>query len=147
MPIIFLVVGIFLGQDLANLSKVVNTTPQTVNQTEIKEVKASLMLDYGDGTIATYNDIELGEDITVFGLLKEVTSENNLEFSYNDKWQEMGIFIESINNVRNDTAADQWWHYWVNNHYAQVAADKYELKDGDIVEWKFVRNQFEMTEK
>lgn len=147
IPIIFLIVGIFLGQDLANLSKIVDTTPQTDIKAQGQAIVASLMLDYGDGRVATYNNIKLEETKTVFELLKKVTSDFNIEFSYSDRYKDLGVFIESIDNVRNDTASDNWWHYWVNNDYADVAADKLELKNGDIVEWKFIRNQFDMEER
>jgi hypothetical protein len=33
------------------------------------------------------------------------------------------------------------WQYWINNTYEPRIASKYFLKPGDIVEWKYVKEQ------
>jgi hypothetical protein len=101
-----------------------------------------LMLDYGNGKIQTFNDIDLNPGQTVFNLLEKVTQEHELEFSFKDYGANLGAFIESINKVRNDPVQDMFWHYWVNNHYAQLGASSYQLTDGDVVMWKYTKSQY-----
>jgi len=134
-------VGFYIGQQqiLAPANK-----PAGVNQQAEQQIQVSLMLDFGNGEIQTFNDIFLEEETTVFELLKKITSENNLEFRYKDYGGELGALIESINNVANDVKANRFWHYWVNNVYAEVGASNYQLKDGDVIEWKYVSNQFNL---
>jgi len=48
----------------------------------------------------------------------------------------MGVFIESINGVKNGTDG-RYWQYWVNDKLGEVAADKKEIKGGDKIEWRF----------
>ena len=146
IPIIFLVIGIFLGQDVANLSKIVNTSSEFNQQIQEEEIVVSLMLDYGDGRVTVDSSVVLSEDRSVFDLLQSVTKNNELEFSYNDQFKDMGIFVESINNVKNDISNDAWWHYWVNNKYGNIAADKLQLQNGDVVEWKFIKDKFKIIE-
>jgi len=141
IPIIFLVIGIFLGQDLANISKYVNNNadkPVTTDQ----QMQVYLMIDYGDDSIAVYNREAISNNQTVFDLLEQVTTKNGLEFQYSDEYKDLGILVESINGVKNSTATNRYWHYWVNNRFAQVAVDKYQLEEGDIVLLKYIKSQY-----
>ena len=109
-------------------------------QTAEEEIQVNLMLDFGNGQVRTFNQIKLAKDFTVFGLLEKVTTENNFELKSKD-YGELGVFIEAIGDIKNDTAGDRFWQYWVNNEYAQVGASNYQLADGDIVEWKYIKGQ------
>ncbi|MFA6410719.1 MAG: DUF4430 domain-containing protein [Candidatus Buchananbacteria bacterium] len=109
-----------------------------------QEIKVSLMLDFGDGKIQTFSDVVLPDQANVFDLLTKVTTEKSLEFKTKDYGSELGVLVESINNIANSDKTNRFWHYWVNNEYAEVGASKYGLKTGDIVEWKYVQNQFNL---
>ena len=43
---------------------------------------ANLMLDFGNGEVKTFNDIALEDSANVFDFVKNVTSENNIKFTY-----------------------------------------------------------------
>jgi len=135
---ISLIIGIFLVQNLDNLTKI--GQPQ-VKVGESPEIIVNLRLDFGNGNIKNYDNIKLREEKTTFDLLKRVTQENNLEFSFKE-YPDLGVFIESIDNVANDAKINKWWQYWVNEEYAKVGASNYYLKNGDLVEWKYVEAQF-----
>ncbi len=110
---------------------------------QIKDkISASLMLDFGNGKIETFNNVELKNDTTIFALLEKVTRENNIEFSYKDYGGELGVLIESIGETANNFESDHYWQYWVNNSYAQIGASNYQMKEGDVVEWKYTKGQF-----
>jgi len=113
------------------------------DQVEQTTIQVSLILDFSEDNIQTFDNIELEKETTVFELLEKITQENNLEFSYKDYGLELGALVESINNISNDTKADLFWNYWVNNVYAEVGASNYHLKDGDKVEWKYTENPFD----
>jgi hypothetical protein len=106
-----------------------------------QEIIAILKIDFGGGNVSTYGGINLEQEKTVFALLKKVTGENNMEFSYKE-YPDLGAMVESINNVRNDFANNKWWQYWVNGEYAAVGASNYQLKDDDLVKWKYAEGQF-----
>lgn len=113
-------------------------TPTVEEQT----VKVSLILNYGNDQVKTFTDVNLGTDTTALALLKKVTTENNIELKYKDYGGDLGVFVEAIGNVAGDTKANKFWQYWVNGQLAQVGASKYELKDGDMVEWKYGPAEF-----
>ena len=45
------------------------------------------------------------------------------------------VFVTKIDGVGGDP--DTFWLYYVNGESAMVAADQYETKDGDTVEWRY----------
>lgn len=47
-----------------------------------------------------------------------------------------GTSVESINEVTSGTN-NKYWIYYVNSQMANIGADRYSLKPGDLVEWKF----------
>jgi len=104
----------------------------------VKQV--SLMLDFGDGKIITFNNINVADGQNVFEVLNKVVSENDIVLEYKD-YGDMGVFIESIDKIANDFKTNRFWQYWVNNEYANVGASNYLLKGGDMVEWKYVKGQ------
>jgi len=54
----------------------------------------------------------------------------DIETSYHRKW---GMMIDSVNGVENSNG--NYWGFFVNGKAPNVAADKYPLKEGDIVEF------------
>ncbi len=112
-------------------------TTDGVNQ----EITVALKIDFGDGNISNYDGVRLGQEKTVFSLLKKVAEENNMEFSFKE-YPDMGALVESIGNVKNDFGNNKWWQYWVNGEYANVGASSFQLKNNDSVEWKYVEGQF-----
>lgn len=140
--LISLIIGIFLLRGLVNLPKIGQPSVIIEEKQEIQpEIVVSLRLDLSERNIKTFNNIQLGEEKTVFALLKKVTQENNLELSYKE-YPDLGVFIESIDNFANDPGRNLWWQYWVNEEYGQVGTSNFILKNGDIVEWKYVESQF-----
>ena len=114
-------------------------SPEAIQQAQ-DEIQVSLMLDFGNGQVRTYNGVTLPKDSTVFALLEKITTENDFKLDYKD-YGELGVFIESVGDIVNDVEGDRFWQYWVNNVYAEVGASNYQLIDGDVVEWKFLRGQ------
>jgi len=128
-------IGFFFGQYSAKLE-----IPLREVRTE-KEIRVSLSFGFGEENIKTFEDIKLEGKKTVFDLLKKVTQENNLEFSFKE-YSDVGVFIESIDNMTNDSTNNKFWQYWVNSEYAQIGASSFILEDGDLVEWKYIEGQF-----
>lgn len=131
-------VGFYYGEEKAIAPGLNNDNqPSGVNQ-PINE-KVSLMLDFGNGEIKTFTDLDFTENQNVFDLLKQVTEKNNIELLYKDYGGDLGVFIESIGGVKNNN--DSWWQYWVNNKYSEIGASNYIIQLGDVIEFKFVKGQ------
>jgi len=113
-----------------------------IGKEEVAEQAVSVMFDFGNGEVKVFDDINVGDDSNVFAVLEKVTTENNIEFLYKDYGSDLGIFVESINNMGNNTSLDRFWQYWVNNQYAKIGASNYKLNPGDVIEWKYTKGQF-----
>jgi hypothetical protein len=123
------------------------TTPNTIIDEEqaklditepvIVQKVVSLVIDFGDNNIKSFDNIEINDNTTVFDILKKITTENNLDLKYSQSGG-LGAFIESINGSKNNFKENKFWQYWVNNKFALVGAGGYVLKDGDVVEWKYI---------
>lgn len=111
--------------------------PEIITE-EIQE-EVLYIIDKGDGYINSYN-VSLSRGSTVFSLLEELAKNKNFEIE-STIYKELGVFVESINGFKNGTN-NNYWQYWVNGELPMVAADKKEIKGGDIVEWKFAPSPF-----
>ena len=66
---------------------------------------------------------------TVLTLLQKTQTITTKTYSF-------GTSVESINGLVNGTH-NKYWLYYVNGQSASVGADRFALKSGDVVEWKF----------
>jgi hypothetical protein len=48
-------------------------------------------------------------------------------------------FVEEIAGVKNDFASDRGWHFEVNGYRSNVPAERYLLKDGDLIKWLYLK--------
>ena len=103
------------------------------------EKAVSVMIDYGGGTLTTFTDIQFGDGETLFELLAKKLSAESITFEYRD-YKELGKLITRIGDKENGDGK-QYWQYWVNNRHAEVGADAYALRPGDVIEWKFLKSQ------
>lgn len=100
-------------------------------------VKADIVLDFGEGNTKEIKRLEAKEK-TAFGLLKAAAEKEGLELDF--ETSDFGVFVKKIGETEN--SQDEFWQFWVNGQFADKAADKFEIKDGDLVEWKYEKSQF-----
>jgi len=100
--------------------------------------KVSLIIDFGQEEIKKL-EVKFKDGMTVFDLLQKGAEEQALILE--TKSYSLGVFIETIGDKKNGSD-NKYWTYYVNDRFAQVAADKFELKAGDKVEWKFGEASF-----
>jgi len=98
----------------------------------------SLVLDFGDGAIKTLS-LDLAPKMTAFDLLSQGAQKNKIPVT--TKISDMGTFVQAIGDKQGGQGG-KYWMYYVNSLLANVGADKYELKAGDRVEWKFEKPSF-----
>jgi hypothetical protein len=136
-----LVVGLLLGGGLgASLHKETVVVRQGVADTPAAMTSVNLMIDYGTGTIRTWNTVTWHEAMSVLNLTEMVTGTETIPLL--TKAGKDGLTtVASIDGIQNDTQTNMRWQYWINNTYEPRIASKYFLKPGDIVEWKYVKEQ------
>lgn len=78
---------------------------------------------------------EIGENETAFSMLEKLTGEKGIEIQ--TQKYDFGIFVKSI--MGKESTQDLSWIYFVNGKSGDIAADKFIIKPGDIVEWKHIK--------
>ena len=113
-----------------------NFAPVTANQVQT----ASVLIDTSSDLLG-FQNIPIQANDTVWSILDRLSGEQSDLAVESEQYQDMGVLVKSIKSFVNG-ADDKYWQYWVNNKYAEVAADKQVVRPGDIIMWKFTKAQF-----
>jgi hypothetical protein len=101
-----------------------NFSVSTLNGPKQEVYDITLIIDYGNGTIITVEDINLiNSKTTAFDALNY-----SCDVSYKD-YGEMGYLVEVVNGTYGN------WLFYVNDEYIISAANHYYLNNGDVVRW------------
>ena len=90
------------------------------------------------GTILATTTVTFYEGESVFDVLQRVCKEKgiHLESSWTPIYN--SAYIEGIHNLYEfDCGALSGWMYRVNGWYPNYGCSRYQLKDGDVVEWRY----------
>ncbi len=49
----------------------------------------------------------------------------------------LGYFVDGINGINSDTLHAKYWIYYINDTKAQVGISQYQLKQNDVITWKY----------
>ena len=119
------------GQNTASENQLGTTiTPQ-------QKSFAGLFVNFGNGKIKAYEAVEINTNETAYSLLLKKMNETGSPII--TKKFNQGIMVESIDNI--SASSSYFWSYSVNGQAGTLAADKYILKDKDLVEWKYTPMQ------
>lgn len=94
-----------------------------------------------DGWIIKPVTVTFNEGESVFDVLKQVCRDNKiqLEFSFTPIYN--SSYIEGINNLYEfDCGSLSGWTYEVNDWFPNYGCSRYEVKNGDVIEWHFTCN-------
>ncbi|MBU1322816.1 DUF4430 domain-containing protein [Patescibacteria group bacterium] len=120
----------------AKLAKAIKKHEEVLNLIEGKTEPSQLLeeveirVDFGDSEEAA---VELVEAKTAYEALQAAAK--NRGWLIQVKNYDFGNLVEAINGQKN--TSDKAWIYFINGQAATQAADKQELKAGDVVEWKY----------
>lgn len=92
-------------------------------------------ISFTNGNARTNFEYEVKNQSTVFELMKTMIAEKKITMKYQES--NAGVFVNSINNVKNDSLANMFWMLYVNDKLAPVGAGEYTLSAGDSVEWRY----------
>ena len=91
-----------------------------------------------DGVIFVKQSVNFYEGESVYDLLKRVCKENkiHLESTFTPVYN--SAYVEGINNLYEFDCGDlSGWMYRVNGWYPNYGCSRYELREGDVVEWRY----------
>lgn len=87
-----------------------------------------------DGIILPPTTVAIGDNESVFDVLKRVTKEYKIQLEYSAVTN--STYVEGINYLYEFSCGDlSGWMYTVNGEFADVGCDSFTLHDGDVVKW------------
>ena len=100
---------------------------------ENKTIEATVVIDFRSRThLPIEKTLTMTEKSTVFDALSAaVPVVTSRKFG-------MDHFVEEIAGVRNDFTSDRGWHFEVNGYRSNVPAERYLVKDGDLIKWLYL---------
>lgn len=130
--ILGLIVGVLIGWSYQPLlvSAPARNIPPEQNNT------ISLMLDYGNGKVQTFDKVTIASSGTVLDTLKDLAGKEDIAFD-SKTYEGMGTLVTQINNSKNGDG-ERYWQYWVNNQKPSTGAQAQKVMSGDWIEWKFM---------
>lgn len=106
-----------------------NDTKESSTQQDVKTLKATVVLNFGEEEKSSTYSLNLEEGKTALDATKKVTD------VVTSGEGEMA-FVTSINDREADASKNEFWELVINGEPAQVGAGSYEIKDGDKIEWR-----------
>ncbi|MFW9957257.1 MAG: DUF4430 domain-containing protein [Candidatus Odinarchaeota archaeon] len=119
-PSIMLVLILVIVMSLSNPSRV-----QGSSDFVLAAERITLTIDFGNGTIREYNDLN-GSTVL------EVTSS---VLDVDIQWFGTLAYIRGIEGFVGE--GEYGWQFWVNGEFASVAVNLYTLEDNDTIEWVY----------
>ena len=108
-----------------------------LNNLDMLETEKLEMIPF-NGVILNEITVVFYEGESVFDVLQRVCKENKIHMEAS--WTPMynSAYIEGIHNLYEfDCGALSGWMYRVNGWYPNYGCSRYQLQDGDVVEWRF----------
>lgn len=91
-----------------------------------------------DGVILPTTQYVLRTGDTVFDILDRAVRHNQIQFEYQGADQNVfgSVYVQGINYLYEfSCGANSGWIYRVNGVVPSVGCSKYDLQDGDVIEW------------
>jgi hypothetical protein len=93
------------------------------------------MIISGDNWQIEDNIVAYPED-TVFTILEAFAERNKITCKYTYYEEFDSVLIDSINGDVNGDEG-RYWQYYVNDKIPMIGCDKYNVSNGDVIQWKF----------
>ena len=106
------------------------------NMDKCAESKKALVPE--DGIILPATEVTFSDGESVYDVLQRVCKENkiHMESSFTPVYN--SAYIEGIHNLYEyDVGKLSGWMYAVNGWYPNYGCSRYQVKDGDVVEWRY----------
>lgn len=91
-----------------------------------------------DGVILAPMIVSFNEGESVFDVLKRVTREQRIQMEFEFTPMYNSAYIEGIHNLYEFDCGDlSGWMYKVNGWFPNYGCSRYQLKQGDVIEWVY----------
>lgn len=100
---------------------------------------ATVVFDFAPGDVRRFENVEFVVGESLLAISERVALGSALSFETKD-FGAMGKLVTRIGQKSNGDGK-AFWQFWVNGDYATVGASGYQVKGGDVIEWKFTNER------
>jgi hypothetical protein len=94
-----------------------------------------------DGVIFATSTVTFYEGESVFNVLQREMKKAKIQMEFKNTPMYNSAYIEGIHNLYEfDVGELSGWMYKVNNWFPNYGCSRYQLKDGDVIEWVYTCN-------
>ena len=104
-----------------------------LNQTTSKEVFLEIVEPKGNKNFK----VSISNKASALEILQKASTQYGFELKTKDFGGPLGLFIESIDGIKNDNQKQIYWQLYVNDIYSQLGASSVIVSPGDTVTWKY----------
>lgn len=91
-----------------------------------------------DGWLLEPTQVTFYEGESVFHVLRRTCKQQKLHMEFKDTPMYNSAYIEGIGNLYEfDCGEQSGWMYAVNDWYPNYGCSRYQLKDGDVIDWRY----------
>lgn len=121
------------GKETVKVTLEISCEPLTEDMSKLKDSNKAEYIPE-DGIILKKTEYKMEKGSTAFDVLKQATTEENMQAEYSYTKAYDTYFIEGINNLyMGDAGGMSGWLYYVNEESPAYGASEYELEDGDEI--------------
>ncbi|MEA1962720.1 MAG: DUF4430 domain-containing protein [Patescibacteria group bacterium] len=131
---ILIIILVLTGCATVKTDLVLQNSKELGVEDQAKEISVILKINNKQDERIFEHSIQEGK--TAFDLMKELQNKDSIEFDY--KESNVGVFVNSINNIENNVSDNIFWMFYVNDEMANVGIGAYDLQNGDVIEWKYI---------
>lgn len=92
---------------------------------------------------ATSYQLEATTTSTVLEVMQLASADSRSPFLFETKtFTGIGEFVESINDLKNNSQTGEYWIYYINGESAQLGISQQIVKPGDVITWKYEKSTF-----
>ncbi|MCX6779475.1 MAG: DUF4430 domain-containing protein [Candidatus Magasanikbacteria bacterium] len=139
-----------VGDQEKTLNKVSGTSPLTTSSATSSAVLSSVEPEKKENLV-TFQFISPGEekkmqitiveDETVYQVMLRLKQEQGLVFEVKD-YSGVGVFVESISNLANNSRKNKFWMYYLNGKTANTGISLTKLHYNDLITWRYEEGKF-----
>lgn len=94
-----------------------------------------------DGIILKSCTVTFHDGESVFDVLKRICADNGIQMEASFTPMYNSAYVEGIHNLYEfDCGSGSGWMYRVNGWYPNYGCSRYQLRQGDVVEWRYTCN-------
>lgn len=116
-------------------------TKQETTSSDLAEIKPE------DLQLTNYelkaNDYPISSSTTVYNLMQLASADSRQPFLFEtEDYGSMGLFINSINGLKNNPQTGEYWIYYINSESAKIGISNQIVKSGDVIKWRYEKSNF-----